>query len=141
MPESKNSLVLLAPDFTVTLEPPAVIVPVMLLVVPTVTVPKLRVLGEAESEPVAPPVPLSLIDALFTLEVTVMLPVTLPVAVGLNWVVNVTLWPPLKVIGKVKPDMLNPVPEMDELFSWMLVVPVFLMLAIWVVLLPTVTVP
>ena len=117
MPESKNSLVLLAPDFTVTLEPPAVMVPVMLLVAPTVTVPKFRVLGEAERDPVAPPVPLSLITALFTLEVTVILPVTLPVAFGVNLVVNVTLWPPLKVIGNVSPDMLNPVPEIDELFS------------------------
>ena len=80
-----------APEETVTPDVPAVIAPVMLLVVPTVTVPKLSVLGEAESDPEVPPVPLNLTTALFRLEVTVMLPLTLPVTVGANLVVKVTL--------------------------------------------------
>lgn len=90
-PESTNSLVLDAPEEIVTPDPPAVIVPVMLLVAPTVTVPKFNVLGEAESDPDVPPVPLNWMTALFTAEVTVMLPVTLPVAFGANLVVKVTL--------------------------------------------------
>ena len=34
----------------------------------------------------------------------------MPVTVGSNWMLTVTLWPELRVTGKVGPDMVNPVP-------------------------------
>jgi len=44
------------------------------------------------------------------LEVMAKLPVTAPPAVGENFVLKLTLWPAVSVVGKVKPLTLKPEP-------------------------------
>src|SRR5882724_11691105 len=59
IPESTNSLLLLLPEVTVTDAPVAVRLPGSGTPTPTVTLPKLNVVGETESWPGAAPVPVS----------------------------------------------------------------------------------
>src|SRR5712671_729985 len=79
---------------------------------PTSTLPKLKLEGLAVSVPCTP-VPLNAIaagdpGALLLME---MLPEALPVDAGKNCAVKEMLEPALIVCGKVKPVRLNPVPE------------------------------
>ena len=82
------------------------------LLLPTVTLPKLRLVGFAPSVPGATPVPDNgmLRVGLEALDVTVTLPLALPADDGANETVNVALWPAVKVTGAVIPLKLNPLP-------------------------------
>jgi hypothetical protein len=81
-------------------------------VLPTVTLPKLRLVGFALRAPGATPVPeTGMVSVGFVaVEVTVRLPLTAPAAAGANLTVKVALCPPLNVTGAVIPLTLKPVP-------------------------------
>jgi hypothetical protein len=101
-PESTNSLLLMLADVTVTDEPLAVRLPLSDELDPTVTLPKLRLVGETAKVPAAVPVPESAMlsgefDALETMD---RLPFTAPAAVGVKVAVKVRLWPELRLMGK-----------------------------------------
>ena len=97
----------------VTLEPPVlVIVPDRAWLLPTVTLPKLRVVGFDPSAPgVTAVADNGMVRVGFeAVEVMVTLPVTLPADTGVNVTVNAALWPAVSVAGVVIPLRLNPVP-------------------------------
>lgn len=77
---------------------------------PTVTFPKLRLVGFDPSTPGAIPVPDNGMVSAGAFEVTVTLPVTLPAAAGVNVTVKVALCPAVSVAGVVMPLKLKPVP-------------------------------
>jgi hypothetical protein len=81
-------------------------------VLPTFTLPKLRLVGFALKAPGATPVPDSgmVSVGLVAVEVTVRLPLIAPPAVGAKLTVKVALCPPLSVNGVVIPLTLIPVP-------------------------------
>ncbi len=112
IPLKRNSELLTDPEVMVTLDPLALIEPDWLEVVPTVTVPKFAEVGVMVNCPCVVPVPDKPIVrfGFEALETTEMLPLTLPVTVGENDVVNDTLWPGFSVAGRVNPLMLNPAP-------------------------------
>ena len=87
---------------------------------PTTTVPKATVDGLAVTAPSATPEPLSGMSSMGfePSEVTVMLPVALPVPVGANFTVKLTVWPALSVTGKVRPLILKPVPDAAAAVIW-----------------------
>jgi len=97
----------------VTLFKLAVSVPVMFCLLPTLTVPKLKVAGLTASCPALIPVPAKDTDrlGLFALLVTVTLPVSLPAPGGVKLTLTLTLCPGDRLIGREKPLTLNPVPE------------------------------
>lgn len=80
--------------------------------VPTVTLPKLRVAGLADTLPAETAVPESGIasDAFEAFDVIVKLPLELPAAVGAKVTVAVVLWDEVSVIGVAMPLTLNPLP-------------------------------
>jgi hypothetical protein len=92
-PLKTHSALLVPAEETVTLLPLAEIVPVRLLVLPTVTVPKLRLDGVTASCPVAAPVPESAMFKAGAVEVMAMLPLALPALLGANPTEKVTLLP------------------------------------------------
>src|SRR5271168_1930491 len=97
----------------VTLDPPVLVtVSDRVCLLPTVTVPKLKVVGLDASEPAAAPVPDSgMVNVGFdAVEVMVIVPLTAPAAVGANETLNVALCPPVRVTGAVIPVVLNPEP-------------------------------
>jgi|SRR5271170_1083155 hypothetical protein len=75
------------------------------------------------------------------LAVTEMLPVMLPAALGANTALNVALLPDATLIGVLIPETLKPVP--DGVTSWIetLVLPVFVTVTVFKLLLPTATLP
>ena len=79
---------------------------------PTVMLPKLRLDGLGDKAPAETPVPDSgmVSDGLEPFEVTVTVPLALPVTVGVNVTLNVVLAPAASVTGVVMPLKLNPVP-------------------------------
>ena len=79
---------------------------------PTVTLPKLRLVGFDPSAPGATPVPDNgmVKVGLDAFEVMVTLPLTLPADAGVNVTVKVALCPAVSVTGVVIPLKLNPVP-------------------------------
>ena len=79
---------------------------------PTVTLPKLRLLGLDPSAPGVTAVPDNgmLRVGFEALEVTVKLPLALPADCGVNVTEKVALWPAVSVAGVVIPLRLNPVP-------------------------------
>ena len=79
---------------------------------PTVTLPKLRLVGFDPNAPGVTAVPDSgMVRVGFeALEVTVRLPLALPADCGVNVTENVALWPDVSVVGVVVPLRLNPVP-------------------------------
>ena len=82
-----------------------------LLVLPTATLPKLRLAGLALSRRLTPvPDRATVAGELVALLTTEMLPVALPVAVGANVAEKVAVWPAVRVRGKERPLRLNPVP-------------------------------
>ncbi len=92
-------------DVTVTDAPLAVRLPLSGELDPTVTLPKLRLVGDTDNWPAAVPVPESAIlsgefDAFDT---TDRFPLAAPAPVGVKVVVNVTLWFAVSVRGKVNP--------------------------------------
>src|SRR5271169_5237895 len=93
IPESANSALLRLADVTVTDAPLAIRLPLSDELVPSTTLPKLRLVGETAKVPAAVPVPESAIlsgesDAFDT---TDRLPLAAPALVGLKVTVNVTL--------------------------------------------------
>ena len=81
---------------------------------PTTTLPKLRLVGEAANAPGATPVPVSgIVNVGFEAsEVMVTVPLTLPPVVGAKETVNVVFCEAFSVKGVVIPLSLNPVPVM-----------------------------
>ena len=81
---------------------------------PTITLPKLRLVGLDDKAPDVTPVPLTgmVRVGLDAFDVIVMLPLTAPAAVGVNVTLKVVLWPAASVTGAVMPLKLNPVPVM-----------------------------
>ena len=79
---------------------------------PTITLPKLTVVGFEPRVPGATPVPDNgmVRVGLEALEVIVALPLTLPADAGVNVTVKVALCPPVNVTGVVIPLRLSPVP-------------------------------
>jgi hypothetical protein len=82
------------------------------VLLPVVTLPKLRLAGAAVSWPGVTPVPESgtFKGELVALEAMAKLPVMLPAAVGENFTLKLTLCPALSVAGRVRPLALNPEP-------------------------------
>ena len=79
---------------------------------PTVTLPKLRLVGFDLSAPGEIPVPdigMARVG-LDAVEVIVTLPLALAADCGVNLTVKVALWPAVSVTGAVIPLRLNPVP-------------------------------
>ena len=79
---------------------------------PTVTLPKLRLVGFDPSAPGVTAVPDNGMARVGfeAVEVMVTLPVTLPADAGVNVTVKVALWPAVSVVGVVIPLRLKPVP-------------------------------
>jgi len=79
---------------------------------PTVTLPKFRLVGLDPAVPTATPVPASGTESVEfePVEVTVTVPLALPEAAGTNLTVKVVLCPEVSVTGVVIPVELNPVP-------------------------------
>ena len=75
------------------------------------------------------------------LEVMAKLPVTAPPAVGENFVLKLTLWPAVSVVGKVKPLTLNPEPVVLAAEIVTLVPPELVRVSVREVLLPVATLP
>jgi len=99
----------------VTLEPPVLVtVSERDLLLPTATVPKLRVLGFAPSVPCETPVPESgMFRVVFeAFEMMLILPLAPVAAAGVNVTLKVVLCPAVRVNGVVIPLMLNPPPLM-----------------------------
>ena len=79
---------------------------------PTVTLPKLRLAGLGDSDPAARPVPDNpmLRVGFEAFDVTVTVPVALPAVEGVNVTLKVVLAPAANVTGVEIPLKLNPVP-------------------------------
>jgi hypothetical protein len=106
----------------VTLEPPALVtVSDRDLLLPTVTLPRLRLVGFDPNAPGATPVPVSgmVRVELEAFEVTVRLPLTIPADAGVNLTLKVALCPAVSVAGVVIPLKLSPVPLMP---TWEIVI-------------------
>ena len=105
IPESINSLLLILADEIVTDAPLAVRLPLGAELDPTVTLPKLRLVGDTANVPAAVPVPESAIlsGELDAFDTTDRLPLTALALVGVKVAVNVTLWFEVSVSGKVNP--------------------------------------
>lgn len=110
---------------------------------PTVTLPKLRLVGFEPSAAGVTPVPDNgMVRVGFgAVEVTVRLPLTLPPEVGVNVALKLALCPAVSVSGVVIPLSVNPVPLIP---SWEIVTlepPVLVTVPERDCLLPTVTMP
>jgi hypothetical protein len=97
---------------TVTLAPPAVRLPDADPLVPTTTLPRLKVIGLTLSCPAATPVPDNgIVSVAFdAFEVRVIVPLALPAAGGVNVTLKLALCPAVSVTGAVIPLRLNPTP-------------------------------
>jgi len=94
-------------------EPPVFVsVSASVVLLPVVTLPKLRLAGFAVSWPGVTPVPDSgtFRAGLDAFDVIARVPLTLLPDVGAKLTLKLTLWPTLKVIGKLKPLALKPEP-------------------------------
>lgn len=110
-PVTLNSELIRLPELIVTLAPLAVRVAGMLLLVPTVTVPKFAVAGDTVSCPVAEPPPArGMVNPEPDFSVSVMLPVAAPLLCGLNVTVKVKFCPGLRLTGGVSPLIPKPAP-------------------------------
>jgi hypothetical protein len=96
-------------------------------VLPTCTVPKAMLVGFAARVPTLTPEPESgmLREGLDAVLVIAMLPVALPAVLGANVAVNDALCPLLRVVGRVRPLRLKPVPLADACVMVTLNVPPF----------------
>ena len=105
IPESTNSLLFRPAEETVTDAPLAVRAPLSAELEPTVTLPKLRLVGDTANVPVAVPVPESamLSGEFDAFDATDKLPLAAPVLVGVKVAVYVTLWFAVRVSGKFSP--------------------------------------
>lgn len=149
MPEVTPLALKPAPE-TVTLERVTFEFPVLVrlalseLLLPTFTLPKLRLVGFAPSRKVAAtPVPLRAIGsgelgALLTSETA---PVTLPAAVGAKTTLNVALLPAAMVSGTVMPVRLKPLPDTLAWEMVTLALPALDSLMVCELLVPVITLP
>jgi hypothetical protein len=113
MPLKLNPVPLIATCEIVTLAPPVLVtVSNRDWLLPTVTLPKLRLVGFDPNVPGATPEPDNGIFRLGfeALEVILTLPLALPAEAGVNVTVNVALWPDVRVTGVEMPLKLNPAP-------------------------------
>ena len=97
----------------VTVEPPLLVTDTVTdLLLPTVTLPKLTLLGFAMREPGVTPVPESamLRGEPGASEAMARLPVIMPPAAGANFTVNATDWFGVNVVGSASPLTDRPVP-------------------------------
>src|ERR1700728_2169586 len=97
----------------VTLEPPVLVtVSDTDRLPPTVTLPKLRLVGFDPSAPGATPVADkgTVKVGFVAFEVTVMLPLAFAADCGVNVILKVALWPAVSVTGAVIPLRPNPAP-------------------------------
>src|SRR3989449_10701390 len=114
------------------------------LLLPTVTFPKLKLVGLAVRRKVeVTPVPLNAmvegeLGASLTSE---RLPVTLPALVGAKATLKLVLCPALRVSGTVRPVMLKPFPEGVACEMVILPVPELIRVMVWVLRVPTATSP
>jgi hypothetical protein len=112
-PLTENSgLLRLAPEM-VTLDPDACNVATRFLLVPTTTLPKLKLPGTMLNRPAAPPVADNgmLGIALEASDVNEMLPLALPPVLGLKVTSKVKLLPLSNLRGSCNPPKLNAVPD------------------------------
>src|SRR4051794_18764220 len=111
-PAKVNSEFVVLADEIITLEPVAERLAVSVLLLPTFTLPKFRVLALELSCPPATPAPDNAIvsEEFEAFEFTVIPPLELPPAFGVNATMKVTLSPLFKVTGRLSPLKLNPVP-------------------------------
>lgn len=107
---------------------------------PTKRLPKLMLEGFAVKEPCVP-VPVNATLGSDDALVTLILPESLPVAVGAKTAEKVVLWPALRVSGVVMPLTLKPVPVALTCVTVALLLPVLVNVMVWFALLPTVTFP
>lgn len=132
-------------EFTVTLAPVAVSVPVALPLLPIVTLPIGSVVGETDSWPcVTVPVPVPVADAVRlefeALLLNVRFAVADPVVVGVNVTVNGALCPAAIVVGSEIPVIVNA--ELSELTELTVTLPpVAVSVPAAVPLLPSATLP
>ncbi len=112
IPESANSPLLRLADVIATEAPLALRLPLSEELDPTVTLPKLRLVGDTDSWPAAVPVPESgiLSGEFDAFDTTVRVPLAAPALVGVKVAVNVTLWVAARVRGKVNPLVEKPAP-------------------------------
>ena len=117
--DAAEIVTLVPPLFTRVSEP--------LLLVPTVTLPRLMLLRLGERPPGVMPLPVSGIvrPEFDAFDVIVTVPLALPPALGSNPMLKDALWPPLSVRGSDNPLMLNPAPLTDEAEIVTLSPPVF----------------
>jgi hypothetical protein len=144
IPFTLNPLPLAVAAEIVTAVPPLfVTVSDKLWLLPTVTVPKLRLAALAVKEPTDAPVPESgIVEVGFeAFEVTVKLPLAAPEAVGAKVTLKLALWPALKVIGIEIPLTLNPLPLVATEEIVTLVPPVLVSVSGKVFALPILTLP
>ena len=110
---------------------------------PTITLPKLRLVGFEPSAPGVTPVPdIGIVRVgLEAFEVIVTLPLTLPADTGVNVALKVVLCPAVSVIGVVIPLSVKPFPLMPTWEIVTLELPVLVTVPERDCLLPTVTLP
>lgn len=143
IPESANSPFVELAELIVTDAPLAVRVPFRDELDPTVTFPKLKLVGETASWPAEVPVPESAIvrvefDAFDTIA---RLPLTAPVLEGVKVAVNVTLWFAARLRGSDNPLMEKAAPVTFACEIVTLEPPVFVTVSERFALLPTCTLP
>src|SRR5882757_963234 len=134
-----NSALVEVAEEMVTLDPVAVKVAVTLLLVPTATLPKFKVLALEVNCPAGTPLPARAIASFGfdAFESTAIPPLTFPPSFGVKRTLKVTLCPLFRLRGKLRPYKLNPAPvtvaceivtvELAELVN----------ISCWVRLLPT----
>jgi hypothetical protein len=137
-----SELVVVAEEIT-TLEPTVLKLAAIVLLVPTGTLPRLGLVGETVKVPAACPVPDKGMDTvgLLALEITVRLPLTAPLTVGLKNTLNVTLSAGASVKGGLIPVRPNAeplvFPEDRITGAW----PILVRVSANVAVLPSVTLP
>ncbi len=137
---------MIAAEFTVTgVVPVELRISVFVVVAFTAILPKLRLVALIDIIGFATvPVPLSdTTDVVPLLELLLIesCPVAAPVAVGLNCTCSVSVCAGFKVVGKVTPTMINPVPVIPAALTVTADVPVELKVSVCVVAVFTVTLP
>ena len=137
-----SELVVVAEEIT-TLEPTAFKLAAIVLLAPTVTLPRLALVGETVKVPAAVPVPDKGMDTvgLLALEITVRLPLTAPLTVGVKNTLNVTLAAGASVKGGLIPVRPNAEPVVFAEDSVTGAVPILVSVSASVAVLPTPTVP
>lgn len=123
-------------------EPVLVSVTLCVELPPTITFPKLMLAGVALSSRLAPaPLRAMTVGELVAVLVTATLPLALPALAGAKVALMARLCPAVKVLGKLVGATLKPGPDavIELMVTW--AVPVLVNVTLWVLALPTFTVP